>query len=215
MHGILKATLVSFVVVTLLTALLTIGGIIYAWINPDIPPPIYLQWLIAVVLAEIIAVALLFMKHGLRYLPETRTDKSQEATLQFMEKFVLQGTSATIVSNRASWLSANGGLVAVIRSKIARGVRIEIITPQAPPESLRSQLVGAIFVVTGESGAPEARFTLINGERSGAEKLAIARGVHPEHEITIFDTNSGPQIIAMAKDIIRKSKEISNANALV
>jgi len=50
--------------------------------------------------------------------------------------------------------------------------------------------------------------------------LAIARGSHPDHEITIFDNNSGPQIVAMAKDIIRKSKALSekgpaNADALV
>ena len=76
---------------------------------------------------------------------------------------------------------------------------------------LREKLNGASFIVTKESVSPEARFTLVNGDRSGAEKLAIARGVHPDHEITIFDNNSGPQIIAMAKDIIRKSKELSNA----
>ncbi len=52
----------------------------------------------------------------------------------------------------------------------------------------------------------------MNGDRSGAEKLAIARGVHPEHEITIFDSNSGPQIIAMAKDIIRKSRALAHAS---
>jgi hypothetical protein len=68
-----------------------------------------------------------------------------------------------------------------------------------------------IFYTTGEDSPPEARFTLVNGHRSGAEKLAIARGGHPEHEITIFDNNSGPQIIAMAKDIIRKSKALAHA----
>ncbi len=71
---------------------------------------------------------------------------------------------------------------------------------------------GASFIVTNENTLPEARFTLVNGDRSGAEKLAIARGVHPDHVITIFDNNSGPQIIAMAKDIIRKSKKLSDAS---
>ena len=53
--------------------------------------------------------------------------------------------------------------------------------------------------------------TLINSNRSGSERLAIAKGIYPEHEITIFDSYSGPQIIGMAKDIIRKSERIANA----
>ena len=43
---------------------------------------------------------------------------------------------------------------------------------------------------------------------AGGETLAIARGTHPAHEITVFDANAGPQMIAMAKDIIRKCKEV-------
>lgn len=102
-------------------------------------------------------------------------------------------------------------LISILQSKIEKGTRIEIITPNEVPEALRKKLNGASFIVTKENVSPEARFTLVNGDRSGAEKLAIARGVHPDHEITIFDNNSGPQIIAMAKDIIRKSKELANA----
>jgi hypothetical protein len=51
---------------------------------------------------------------------------------------------------------------------------------------------------------------LVNAGRSGAERLAIARGTHPNHEITIFDNSSGPQIIALAKDIIRRTKALSD-----
>ena len=96
--------------------------------------------------------------------------------------------------------------------KIDGGVRIEIITPDEVSEELQERLTGASFIVTNETVNPESRFTLVNGDRSGSEKLAIAKGVHPEHEITIFDSTSGPQIIAMAKDIIRKSKELSDAS---
>jgi hypothetical protein len=150
-------------------------------------------------------------KKGMKYLPDSQTDKKLEDTLKFMENFILMGTSATIVSNRVSWLSGDPKLISVLQSKIESGKRIEIITPKDVGESLKSKLEGASFTVTNEELSPEARFTLINGDRSGAEKLAIARGVHPEHEITIFDNNSGPQIIAMAKDIIRKSKGMADA----
>jgi hypothetical protein len=128
-----------------------------------------------------------------------------------MESFISTGTSATVVSNRVSCLAGDDKLISILQSKIEKGTRIEIITPNEVPEVLREKLNGASFIVTREKVSPEARFTLVNGDRSGAEKLAIARGVHPDHEITIFDNNSGPQIIAMAKDIIRKSKELTNA----
>lgn len=150
-------------------------------------------------------------KKGLKYLPDTQTDKEPKDTLKFMESFISTGTSATIVSNRVSWLAGDDKLISILQSKIEKGTRIEIITPNEVPEALKEKLNGASFIVTRENVSPEARFTLVNGDRSGAEKLAIARGVHPDHEITIFDNNSGPQIIAMAKDIIRKSKELVNA----
>lgn len=94
------------------------------------------------------------------------------------------------------------------------GTLLEIITPEEVAADIRQPLndAGVKFYVTGDTIPPEARFTLVNGHRSGAERLAIARGGHPEHEITIFDNSSGPQIIAMAKDIIRKSKELANAS---
>ena len=129
-----------------------------------------------------------------------------------MEDFISTGTSATVVSNRVSWLSGNQNLINILQKKIESGTRIDIITPSEVSQTLKENLNGASFIVTGEDISPDARFTLVNGDRCGAEKLAIARGVHPDHEITIFDNNSGPQIIAMAKDIIRKSRELSNAS---
>ena len=168
--------------------------------------------LIGSVIVEVIAVILLLAKKGLKYLPDTQTDKEPKDTLKFMEDFISTGTSATVVSNRVSWLLGNQTLIDILQKKIDGGTRIEIITPSDTPQSLKENLNGASFIVTNEDVSPEARFTLVNGDRSGAERLAIARGVHPDHEITIFDNNSGPQIIAMAKDIIRKSRELSNAS---
>lgn len=209
MQRIIKYTLLAFVGFTLLTGLLAMFGLIYAWLNADKPNPVYLNWLLTFVLGEIVAVVFLFVRKGLNYLPEVQVDKTQEATLKFMEKFVSQGTSAIIVSNRVSWLAVNEDLIDVISQKVKAGVNIEIIIPNQPSPDLREKLPDVNFIVTGEKSAPEARFTLINSERNGSEKLAIARGVHPEHEITTFDSNSGPQIIVMAKDIVRKSREVA------
>ncbi|TEW48996.1 hypothetical protein [Psychromonas algicola] len=211
MQNLVKHTLYLFLWITGLTAALTLVGIGYAWFFTEAKELAHLEWLIGSVIIEVVAVILMLAKKGMKYLPDSQTDKEPKDTLKFMEKFITTGTSATVVSSRVSWLAGDNNLISILQSKIEKGSRIEIITPNEVSKALRENLKGASFIVTKENTPPEARFTLVNSDRSGAEKLAIARGVHPEHEITIFDNNSGPQIIAMAKDIIRKSKELSNA----
>ncbi|HDX8364337.1 TPA: hypothetical protein RQN02_003664 [Aeromonas veronii] len=211
MQNLVKYTLYLFLWITGLTAAMTLAGIGYAWFCSEAKELPHLEWLIGSVIVEVVVVILMLAKKGLKYLPDTQIDKEPKDTLKFMENFISTGTSATVVSNRVSWLAGDDTLISILQSKIEKGTRIEIITPNEVSEVLRIKLNGASFIVTKEDVSPEARFTLVNGDRSGAEKLAIARGVHPDHEITIFDNNSGPQIIAMAKDIIRKSKELANA----
>jgi len=211
MQNLVKHTLYLFLFITGITAVMTVIGIAYVWFYSDKTELPHLEMLIVAVIVEIVAVVVMLAKKGLKYLPDTQTDKEPKDTLEFMEKFISTGTSATIVSNRVSWLAGNQKLISILQAKVEAGTRIEIITPIEVSESCKNNLQGASFIVTGESISPEARFTLVNGDRSGAEKLAIARGVHPDHEITIFDNNSGPQIIAMAKDIIRKSKVLAHA----
>jgi len=212
MQNLVKHTLYLFLIITALTAVITLSGIAYVWFFSEKTELPHLELLIGSVIVEVIAVILMLAKKGLKYLPDTQTDKEPEDTLKFMEDFISTGTSATVVSNRVSWLSGNQNLINILQKKIESGTRIEIITPSEVSQTLKENLNGASFIVTGEDISPDARFTLVNGDRYGAEKLAIARGVHPDHEITIFDNNSGPQIIALAKDIIRKSRELSNAS---
>ncbi|MFT6625212.1 MAG: hypothetical protein ACJAZI_001296 [Cycloclasticus sp.] len=211
MQNLVRHTLYLFIIITALTAAITFAGIAYVWFFSEKSELPHLELLIGSVIVEVIAVILMLAKKGLKYLPDTQTDKKPKDTLKFMEDFISTGTSATVVSNRVSWLSGNQSLTDILQQKIHSGTRIEIITPSEVSQTLKDELYGATFIVTGEDISPEARFTLVNGDRSGAEKLAIARGVHPDHEITIFDNNSGPQIIAMAKDIIRKSRKLSDA----
>lgn len=174
----------------------------------------YLGWLLGILIAEVVGVVIMMAKKGLKYLPETELNRHEKETLQFMERFISNGTSVSIVSNRAAWLGRSDSLMKEIKKKTRQGIRFEIITPKPVSSSIRSSLeeVGVVFYVTNEDTAPDARFTLLNADHSGSEKLAIARGVHPNHEITIFDANSGPQMIGMAKDIIRKGRDLANAS---
>jgi len=130
-----------------------------------------------------------------------------------MKNFINSGSSVTVVSNRIGWLRKSELIKNAITEMARNGTQLEIITPKDVDLDIKSPLeeVGVNFYVTNAKFPPEARFTLVDGHRSGAERLAIARGGHPEHEITTFDNNLEPQIIAMAKDIIRKSKELADA----
>jgi hypothetical protein len=167
-----------------------------------------LAWLLSILLAEVIGVVIMVGKRGLLYLPDIKVNRSTAETDSFMKDFVAHGSSVTIVSNRLAWLIDATDVQQEIAKRARSGTRFEVITSQPVVAGVREPLeaVGVRFFVTGPHDVPEARFTLINADRSGAERLAIAKGTHPNHEITIFDSNSGPQIIGLAKDIVRKSK---------
>lgn len=210
MFKILKYTLISFLVITIATAITGLVGIFWSWLRPSNVELPFLKWVIGVSLAQIVGVVIVFAQKSIKYLPEVVTNKTKDETVRFMEDFIFSGSSATIVTNRASWIIGNMKLIEAINEKTSHGAKVEIITPNSLPEEFQQMLSGVRFIVTHETEIPETRFTLVNAYRGGAEKLAIAKGVHPSHEITIFDSNNGPQMIAMAKDIIRKSKRLAN-----
>jgi len=221
MQHLVKTTLWVLSAMLALTALLAIGGVAYLWFwgsrhEPPLTDLPYLGWLLTLTIAEMASLSMLVARKGLAYLPATEVNKELAQTERFMERFLGSGSSATIVSNRLSWLVASRRLQARIAELARNGVMIEIITPKPLQEDVADPLTnaGVRFYVTHEEAPPEARFTLINANRSGSEKLAIARGVHPSHEITVFDTNSGPQTIAMAQDIVIKAKRFANATPM-
>ena len=174
----------------------------------------YLGPLVTALLFEAIAIVFIFVRSGLKYLPKVKVHKTEPETFEFMAELLNFGTSVTIVSNRLSLLTRSDIFQKAVKQKAENGTKFEFITRTEVPDADREPLerLGAVFYVTRDANPPQARFTLINAHRAGGETLAIARGTHPAHEITVFDANSGPQMIAMAKDIIQKSKEVA-ANA--
>lgn len=217
MQKILKHAIYLFLIIFGFTAVISLGALVFLWSQSTTEEGIkelpYLGWLLSTVIAEVVGVVIVFAKKGLKYLPEVEINKKESETLQFMKKFIDSGSSVTVVSNRVAWLRKSEPIKNAIIEMAKNGTLLEIITPDEVELDIKQPLeaAGVKFYVTNDATPPEARFTLVDGHRSGAERLAIARGGHPEHEITTFDNNSGPQIIAMAKDIIRKSKELANA----
>lgn len=218
MQAILKLTVRIFLMIFAVTAFISLVALCYLWYAistgsalKDLP---YLGWLLSIAIAEVVGVVIMFAKQGLKYLPEVEVNKKESETLEFMKNFIDSGSSVTVVTNRMAWIRKSVPIKDAIIQIAKNGTRLEVITPEEVDKDIREPLfeAGVHFYVTKEDVPPEARFTLVNGNRSGAEKLAIARGGYPNHEITIFDNNSGPQIIAMAKDIIRKSKELADVS---
>jgi hypothetical protein len=216
MIGVIRTTTYVFLAITSLTALLVVAALGKLWFfSPsgqagELP---HLKYLLAALLAEIFAVVFTYARKGTKYLPHVERHKDEAATLEFMTKFISQGSTIQIVSNRLAWIKKTPAFVEVLKRTVASGGLVDIVTPHEVDADIRQPLqdAGVMFFVTREDVPPEARFTLINGNRSGAERLAIARGSHPDHEVTVFDSNSGPQMIGMAKDIIRKSKAMAHA----
>lgn len=208
----MKIMLFCFLGITVLTALITLMGMYHLWFDSEKTDLPYIGWLLSSVILEIVGIIIIYVQKGAKYLPEVKEHKTKLETAKFMQDFISSGSSATVFSNRVSWLIGNKPLLDILQDKSKMGLKVEIVTPEEVENEIRISLPRAIFIVTGEKDPPDSRFTLINGDRTGSERLAIAKGSHPNHEITIFDTNSGPQIIAMAKDIIRKSRSLKNAN---
>lgn len=217
MLTVVRTTIYVFLVITSATAFLVIAALGKLWLlTPNTSQPTelpHLGYLVIALLVEISAVVLTYVRKGTKYLPHVERHKDEAATLKFMTNFVSKGSTIQIVSNRLAWIKKDPSFSELLIRAVKIGGQVDVVTPREVDPDIRSplQAAGVQFFVSKEIEPPEARFTLINGNRSGAERLAIARGSHPDHEVTVFDCNSGPQIIGMAKDIVRKSKMISNA----
>lgn len=219
MFRLVKTTLYVFLGIVALTALLVLSGVARLWFLGetgtlrDLP---YLGWLLPALIGEVVVVVLVIARKGLKYQPDVVNHKGADDTLFFMRDLVASGSTVQIVSGRFSWGKKSPELFDEIMRTAKEGTLVEVITPNPVADDIRTDLenAGVRFFVTHENVPPEARFTLINGNRSGAERLAIAKGSYPQFEVTIFNNDSGPQIIGMAKDIIRKSKEIANAQEM-
>ena len=122
MNNLIKNTYYVFLLITLLTALITLFGLWSMWSEgktlDDFP---LLEWLVTTFIVEVLAIIFAVARKGLKYLPDVQTDKKTSDTLIFMEQFLSAGTSATIVSNRLSWLTNQSDLLSTLQRKIESG----------------------------------------------------------------------------------------------
>ena len=136
MQTLVKTTLWVLIVMLALSGVLALGGVLYLWLHEPTSPDSkwdlpYLGWLLSLTIAEMVAIALLVARKGLGYLPATETSKTSGETEEFMSRFLGSGSSATVVSNRLSWLTSSPALKQRIIELASSGTLIEIITPSA------------------------------------------------------------------------------------
>lgn len=187
-----------------ITALLTICGIGYLWfVNPTVELP-YLETLFVILIVEIIGVCLIVLKSSISFMPKTKIYKEPKDVNEFLLNFAMRGSSVEFVSNRASWISSDEELKSQLISKVQGGSKVTILSPIKPMGSDELEKQGIDFINSFSNNyTPNARFTLINSSRQGAEELAIAVGSFPEHKVYVFNGQNSPYIIAMAKDIVK------------
>jgi hypothetical protein len=75
MQNLVKHTLYLFLWITGLTAAITLAGIGYSWFFSEGRALPHLEWLIGSVIIEVVVVILMLAKKGMKYLPDTQTDK--------------------------------------------------------------------------------------------------------------------------------------------
>lgn len=187
-----------------ITAIITIFGIVYMWfINPDTELP-YMNILFTKLILEGIALILLLARQSIHYLPKVKVYKNSEEVNKFLKEFALRGSSVEFVSNRATWLTSDRSLQEALVQKAEAGYSVSVLTAKEPGciSTIGNSKINFINGIP-EEYIPNARFTLINSSRQGAEELAIAVGSFPGHEVYIFNNRTSPHIIGLAKDIVK------------
>jgi hypothetical protein len=133
MLKIVKTALYAFIIIFILTSLLTLVGLGYLWFTPgsngrsNLP---YLGSLVTAAIFEVVAVVIILAKKGFRYLPEVENHKTDTATLSFMKNFIKNGSTVQIVSSRLSWIRNSQELIDAIKEKAKEGTSVEVITPK-------------------------------------------------------------------------------------
>jgi hypothetical protein len=180
----------------------------FQWSDPEKTFP-FLNYLVITCLGQIVLVVIGFAKKGMSFYPKTVIAKSEVDALKLMARMIANSSHATIYSNRAAYLSEQAWFVDTLINAASRRTRIHLLVrdPGVDQQILtRLRDAGVEIVLTQGDNAPWARFTLVDEHRSSAESLAIARGTYPSHEITVFDHDSGPQVISLAKEVLAQAR---------
>ncbi len=127
---------------------------------------------------------------------------TDESINKFLTRFISDGTTMDIVSNRLAWVASNAEMEKFITSQMTEHAEVGLYV--AEPSDLTGRLgqAGATVLVHPSGMAEFPRFTLLNRGRLGGRRLAIASGAIPNHRISVFQEEHHPQVIALARTLI-------------
>ena len=117
-----------------------------------------------------------------------------------INKYILEFVE--IVSHDASWIESSVDVQKEIKRLVKKSKTVDIWVGKKVNGSKFKNLGMNVKNYNSDTYKPNARFTIINRGRAGAEQLAISTGTNKEHEIYIFNNSDHPYMIALAKDIL-------------
>ncbi|MFT4551392.1 MAG: hypothetical protein ACI9S8_000002 [Chlamydiales bacterium] len=155
---------------------------------------------ISIILTKILT-NIYYFKKG----PKVHFCKDVEQINKFLGEFLLNGSNAKVISKDASWMNKE-----FLKELNNKNVDIELFTHEAidPKIEVIMAKSGITNHVTNFPTA-KSRFTLLNSGKGVGQALAISRKLIPEHEITVYTSETGAQFLAMAEDIISLLKTVS------
>ena len=133
---------------------------------------------------------------------EAKVFNGDAAINKYILEFFDRASTVEIVSHDASWIESSENVQKEIKRLVKNSISVDIWIGKNVNGSKFKALGMNVKNYNLDTYKPNARFTIINRGRAGAEQLAISTGTNKEHEIYIFNNSDHPYMIALAKDIL-------------
>lgn len=133
---------------------------------------------------------------------EAKVLNGEAAINKYILEFFDRASTVEIVSHDASWIESSVDVQKEIKRLVKKSKTVDIWVGKKVNGSKFRNLGMNVKNYNSDTYKPNARFTIINRGRAGAEQLAISTGTNKEHEIYIFNNSDHPYMIALAKDIL-------------
>ena len=133
---------------------------------------------------------------------ESKVFNGDAAINKYILEFFERASTVEIVSHDASWIESSENVQKEIKRLVKNSKSVDIWIGKNVNGNKFKALGMNVKNYNLDTYKPNARFTIINRGRAGAEQLAISTGTNKEHEIYIFNNSDHPYMIALAKDIL-------------
>lgn len=133
---------------------------------------------------------------------EAKVLKGDTAINEHILEFFKRASTIEVVSHDASWIESSTSVQKEIKRLVKNSTSVDIWIGKTVVGNKFESLGMNVKHYNLDTYKPNARFTIINRGRAGAEQLAISTGTNKEHEIYIFNNSDHPYMIALAKDIL-------------